>query len=551
MSWIDWLIVITPLTALLCFTVYVRKYVKGVVDYIAAGRVAGRYVLNVGDSVAFLSVITLVALVEAKYQTGYGIEFWGMITIPISMVLSLFGFITYRFRETKALSNGQFLEMRYSRSFRIFASFLRILAEMLTNSIGPAVAANFFIYFFGLPHSVHCFGFVIPTFVFVVMAVLVLALVLILPGGRISLLISDCIQGLMSYPIFVMLAGYILVNFSWFGEIAPVMLDRMAGESFLNPFDVERLRDFNIFALIVTITGQIINRGAFIGNEMVIQRETDAPVWGWADPGEKVTVTGSWGKSAEAVTPKSGKWMVKLATPKAGGPYTITVQGKNKIELKDVLSGEVWICSGQSNMEWRVSNSNDKDKKIANAKHPAIRLFHVQRARKTTPQNSLKAHWKACTPENIPAFSAVGYFFGRELNKELKVPVGLINSSWGATRIESWTPPVGFAKIPDLKSISDKVQARIPGSATNKKLAGQAIDNYEKWIKKAQDDLKNGKEITPPASFPGELIPFRSHQSPTVLYNAMIHPWFRWPFAARSGIRGNPTVVTAQSIAKK
>ena len=270
------------------------------------------------------------------------------------------------------------------------------------------------------------------------------------------------------------------------------------------------------------------------GNEMVIQRETDAPVWGWAEPGEKVTVTGSWGKSAETVTPKDGKWMVKLATPKAGGPFSITVQGKNKIELKDVLAGEVWICSGQSNMEWPVVRANDAQKEIAEAKYPKIRLFHVQKASKTTPQTSLKAQWKTCTPENIPAFSAVGYFFGRELNKELKVPVGLINSSWGGTRIEPWTPPVGFAKIPELKSISEQVQAKIPGSVLNKKLTEQAIGNYEKWIKKAQDDLKSGKEITLPASFPNDLIPYSSHQSPTMLYNAMIHPLV--PFAVRGAI---------------
>ncbi len=267
MSWIDWIIVIVPVTALLAFTLRTKKYVNGLVDYIAAGRVAGRYVLNIASMEALLSVITLVALVEAKYQTGYGIEFWSMITLPIGIVLSLSGFITYRFRETKALSNGQFLEMRYSRSFRIFASILRILAEMLTNSIGPAVAANFFIYFFGFPHYVHPFGVAIPTFVLVVLAVILLSLALILPGGRISLLISDCMQGLMSYPIFVMMTGYVLINFSWFGQVVPVMLDRIPGESFINPFDVDRLRDFNLFALVATITGNILNRGAYIGND--------------------------------------------------------------------------------------------------------------------------------------------------------------------------------------------------------------------------------------------------------------------------------------------
>ncbi len=269
-------------------------------------------------------------------------------------------------------------------------------------------------------------------------------------------------------------------------------------------------------------------------NNMVIQRDTNAPVWGWAAAGEKVTVTGSWGKSVETVTPANGKWEVKLATPKAGGPFTITIQGKNKIELKNVLSGEVWICSGQSNMEWPLSRANDAPKEIAAAKYPQIRLFHVKRDSKTVPQTSFTATWNECSPTTVPGFSAVGYFFGRELHKDLNVPVGLINSSWGGTRIEPWTPPVGFAKIPELKSISEQVEARIPGSALNKKLVDLAIANYEKWIKSTKVELKEKKEIKPPPAYPAGLVPFVGHQAPTVLYNAMINPMV--PYAVRGAI---------------
>ncbi|HBR94630.1 MAG TPA: sodium:panthothenate symporter, partial [Opitutae bacterium] len=139
--------------------------------------------------------------------------------------------------------------------------------EMVTNAIGPAVAANFFIYFIGLPHEISVMGIALPTFTIVVTLSLCLCMVVIWPGGRISLLISDAFQGLMSYPIFVIIAGYIFLHFNWHDTIGPVMMDRADGESFINPYDIEKLRDFNIFALFVTIMGNILNRASWIGND--------------------------------------------------------------------------------------------------------------------------------------------------------------------------------------------------------------------------------------------------------------------------------------------
>lgn len=269
-------------------------------------------------------------------------------------------------------------------------------------------------------------------------------------------------------------------------------------------------------------------------DNMVIQRDTDAPVWGWASPGEKVTVSGSWGKTVKTAAGQDGKWAVKLATPNAGGPFTITVQGQNKLELKNVLSGEVWICSGQSNMEMRVASVNNSKAEIAKANYPNIRLFHVKKAWKTTPQTKLSATWQSCSPTNISSFSAVGYFFGRDLNTTLKVPVGLIESSWGGTRIEPWTPPVGFAKTPALKSIYDQIEAKTTGTSSNKKLLQQAINNYKNWLVKADDSLKNSTPVLPPPAYPSALVPYTSHQSPTVLYNAMINPMV--PYAVRGAI---------------
>ena len=267
MSFINWCVMLIPLIGILGLAVYSRKYVRGVADYLAAGRVAGRYVISVGDLSSMLGVITIIAMVEQQYQCGFALNFWNNIIIPISLVTSLTGYCLYRFRETKAMSMGQFLELRYNRPFRIFAASLRTIAEMLTNAIGPAVAARFFIYFLGLPHAVTVCGVTIPSFVLVLILCLILAMVVIWPAGRVSLIVTDCFQGLISYPIFVIFVFFILGEFSWSAQIAPIMSNRIEGESFLNPYDINQLRDFNLFALVVTVTNNILNRASWIGND--------------------------------------------------------------------------------------------------------------------------------------------------------------------------------------------------------------------------------------------------------------------------------------------
>jgi Na+/proline symporter len=265
MHWIDWLITIIPVALVLWLAFYSRRYARGVADFLAAGRVAGRYVICVGDLEAGLGLYTLVMLVEVNYQTGYAISFWEYLVAPLSIVMALTGYCSYRYRETKALSMGQFLELRYSRSFRIFASILRATSETLANGIGPAVAASFFIYFLGLPHHWMIGGFEVPLFAAIMALCLLMAVIVMCTGGRVSLLITDCIQGLMSYPIFVIITVYVLTTFSWSDEISPTLLDRVPGQSFLNPFDIEQLRDFNIFALAVTVMIRILNRASWFG----------------------------------------------------------------------------------------------------------------------------------------------------------------------------------------------------------------------------------------------------------------------------------------------
>ncbi|MDD5727188.1 MAG: hypothetical protein PHV59_01370 [Victivallales bacterium] len=267
MHWVDWVIMVVPVLFILGMAVYTRKYIRGVADFLAAGRVAGRYVISIGDMSAALSVVALVSLCERDYQCGIALGLWGKLTVPIGIFLALTGYCVYRYRQTKSLSLGQFLEMRYNRSFRIIAAAIRTIADTMGNAIGPAVAARFFIYFVGLPAKVNFFGWQFSTFVLLMVGIISMAMLVIWTGGRVSLLVTDAIQGLMSYPIFVIFTVFVLSEISWTLDVAPVMLDRTPGESFLNPMDIDSLRDFNLFMLIVTITGQVLNRAAWIGND--------------------------------------------------------------------------------------------------------------------------------------------------------------------------------------------------------------------------------------------------------------------------------------------
>ena len=265
MKLIDWLIVIIPVAVVLYTGFLSRKYIRSVADFLVAGRLCGRYVISIGDVATALSIIGLVAYVESQYKTGFALNFWNGFILPLSLLISLTGYCTYRFRETKAMSLGQFLEMRYNRPLRIFAASLRSISEMLANMIMPAVAARFFIYFFDLPSSFSCFGLEVPTFMALVLLVLVMAISLICMGGTLALVITDAIQGMLCYPLLAVLAIFIFCRFSWEGEIVQVMMDRVPGESFLNPFDVEELRDFNVVMVIIGFINIVVHRASWIG----------------------------------------------------------------------------------------------------------------------------------------------------------------------------------------------------------------------------------------------------------------------------------------------
>jgi sialate O-acetylesterase len=191
-------------------------------------------------------------------------------------------------------------------------------------------------------------------------------------------------------------------------------------------------------AAVVSSVRADVKLPAVVNSHMVLQRDLPVVIWGWADPGEAVTVTLDQ-QTAKATADDKGDWKVTLPALKADGkPHRLAVAGKNKIELDDILVGEVWLGSGQSNMEWPLSLTQKAQEAIAAADHPQIRLFHVPKVQTKEPAKDVTAQWKACTPQTVPGFSGALYFFGLRLHKELNVPVGLINDSWGGSPIEAW-----------------------------------------------------------------------------------------------------------------
>ena len=190
----------------------------------------------------------------------------------------------------------------------------------------------------------------------------------------------------------------------------------------------------------VAITGAEVRLPAIFGDHMVLQQRSAITVWGWAQPGEKVSVNADWAWFEKSTrTDRDGNWSVRLRTPGAGGPHSLTISGQNTIALHDVLIGEVWICSGQSNMDFTMASlrSEAGSDDIAKANYPQIRLFTVKKEMAVQPQPYLQGTWQTCTPDVVKDFSAVAFYFGRTLNTDLNVPVALISACWGGTLAEA------------------------------------------------------------------------------------------------------------------
>ena len=209
---------------------------------------------------------------------------------------------------------------------------------------------------------------------------------------------------------------------------------------------------FFAFSSIISVFANVVLPKIFSDN-MVLQRNISIPVWGWADANEKVEVAFN-GQKKTIKADKKGKWLIKLDAEKAGGPFVLTVKGKNFIILKNILVGEVWLCSGQSNMEWTVRQSMNSREEISESNNPFIRHIKIEKKIASLPNDDLKAgEWQVCDSTTVGEFTGVGYFFAKNLYNELKVPVGIINSSWGGTNIETWISREGFENSDEFKEM--------------------------------------------------------------------------------------------------
>ena len=220
---------------------------------------------------------------------------------------------------------------------------------------------------------------------------------------------------------------------------------------------------------------------ALFTDGMVLQQKTSAPVWGFADPGEKITVATTWdNKTVSTEAAADGKWMVKVNTPCYGGPYALIINGKNTVYINNVMIGEVWFASGQSNMEMPMSGfpygtimNGPED--IANSTNNDIRIFMASRNTSFKEESELGGEWKTASPKNTPQFGATCYYFAKKLNAELGVPVGIINSSWGGTPVESWIPQDYIKNVPEYSQIVKDIAASSP-----------IIDKRNNWLKQKQ-----------------------------------------------------------------
>lgn len=261
-------------------------------------------------------------------------------------------------------------------------------------------------------------------------------------------------------------------------------------------------------------------------NNMVLQRGILIPVWGEGRPGEKIMV--SLGSNiAQTTADVKGKWMVKLKPMKAGGPFLLKVAGENSIEYFNVLIGDVWICAGQSNMELPVRRSTNGEKEIANANYPQIRLLTVEHlANADSTRNTINGEWFICNPTNIVMFSAVAYFFGRTLEKELKVPVGLIDIGWNGTRIEAWTSREALKRLESGKKEVEAYERSAPQEDIN------ALKNYARKLKEYKEAVSKGNTAieAPGIPRPARRVP----SSVGSLYNYMLYPLV--PYGIRGAI---------------
>ncbi len=274
------------------------------------------------------------------------------------------------------------------------------------------------------------------------------------------------------------------------------------------------------------------------GDHMVLQQQRPIPVWGRTGTGEQVTVKLA-GQEKTAKVGADGKWMVNLESLKAGGPYTMTVAaGEKEIEFKDVYIGEVWLCSGQSNMDMTVAKEDrywcgviNEEQEVAAAKYPLIRMFDVPFVTRDEVQEDVEGQWEICSPETVGHFSAVSYFFARDLYQKLDVPVGLVVSSYGASTAEAWTSREALNARPELRFLLENYAKKCEAYDRGKIRADYEA-SLVKWQQESEKAKAEGKKAPRKPGEPRD--PHTDQHNPCVLYNGMIAPLV--PYAIRGAI---------------
>jgi len=293
-------------------------------------------------------------------------------------------------------------------------------------------------------------------------------------------------------------------------------------------------RIIRLFTLILTLAGNAfadVRLPNIISDHMLLQRDMPVRIFGKASPGEPVTVAFR-GQTARTVTDATGRWEAWLKPLAAGPSATMTVQGTNTLTIADVLVGDVWVGSGQSNMQWAVWQSDNADAEIAAAKFPEIRLFYVPRKTSPAPVEDVDARWVVCSPETIREFSAVLYYFGRQMHRDLKTPMGLIHSSWGGTPIASWLSGPSLARNRTLEPFLTYWQNAILQYPVNQ-------SRYEQALQKWEADGSQGPRPSAP------LGPGHAHE-PTSLFNAMIAPLVKYTIKGALWYQGETEAGRAQ-----
>ncbi|OHB53508.1 MAG: hypothetical protein A2Y12_18015 [Planctomycetes bacterium GWF2_42_9] len=258
LTFLDLAIVVFIFFIVVAAAIHSRKYNRSIADFLSANRTAGRYLISVSGGMAAIGVFNVIGAFEMYYNAGFCIEWWGLMTLPISTIIVLSGWIIYRFRETRALTLAQFFEMRYSKNFRVFTGIIAFVSGLINFGIFPAVGARFFVHYCNIPQYLNIAGFSFETYILIMAALLAISVVFIFLGGQITVMVTDFFQGMFCNIAFVIIIIFFMFKFDW-SSVVRTLMDRPVDQSFFNPFQTSQVKDFNIWFILIGIFHSLYN----------------------------------------------------------------------------------------------------------------------------------------------------------------------------------------------------------------------------------------------------------------------------------------------------